>query len=175
MCGTSFSNLSLSFTALPIEMFFLTNAEFIDVGRRTQGGALPPWGAPQAHMSRLPGQKCTRHCWYLRHCWYINYLVYQLAHSGAYTNNSEHQRRHCPLSTGHKLWFAASWHLIIQIVPPKLDQKFFWQSTKKKLTKCKRWKRKTQMSRSRLCLIFNFTLRLGGPNISPDRQGRELA
>ena len=97
MCGTSFSNLSLSFTALPIEMFFLTNAEFIDVGRRTQGGALPPWGAPQAHMSRLPGQKCIRLCGYLRHCWYINYLVYQLELSGAYTNNSKHQRRHCPL------------------------------------------------------------------------------
>ena len=38
-------SLSLSFTALPIEMFFLTNVEFTDVGRRAGGRPLS-LGAP---------------------------------------------------------------------------------------------------------------------------------
>ena len=46
-------SLSLSFTALPIEMFFLTNVEFIDVGRRAGGRPLS-LGCPQPHMSRMP-------------------------------------------------------------------------------------------------------------------------
>ena len=149
------SNLSLSFTALPIEMFFLTNAEFIDVGGRTGGAPFLP-GVPPNLI--CPGCQDTNPLVVVHN---TAPPMYQLAH----TLITQIRRPGSVEATNYDLLHLNTW--FSKNSPQNLCKE-------KRISKCRRWNIHF-VFKSRLCLIFNFTLRLGGPNISPDRQGRELA